>query len=220
LNVASDRFQLKNTLIYSFTPIYGLYTRVDGSTTLFGKRIVPDEPRDYVKLDDGVVVDQGADATEIVLSPPLLPAVLKEGFGVNYQAVQTKSVDLSIRGGIGATQTINYGVYAYDGTTTIDGREYAAYRPTATSFETGLEASALGSLRLPLDAVLSTNLDVLAPFTSLQAISFEWENVLNFVISRNVSLYYRYLLGNETGDDGPRLVHQHGVFLRLSYLFR
>ncbi len=220
LNVASDRFELKNTLIYSFTPIYGLYTRIDGSTTLFGKRVVPDEPRDYVKLDDGTVVEQGTGATEIVLSPPFLPAVLKEGFGVNYRAVQTKSVDLSVRGGIGATQTINYGVYTHDGVTTIDGAEYAVYRPTATSFETGFEASAQGSLRLPLDAVLTTNLDVLAPFTSLQAISFEWENVLNLVISRNVSLYYRYLLGNETGDDGLGLVHRHGVFLRLSYLFR
>lgn len=219
--LASDELDLRNTLVYSLTDVYGVYARVDLSTTIFGRRIVPDEPLSYVKRGDGATVESVADAAVIRLSPPLLPVTLQEGVGLNVSAVETEIIDLGFRAGIGATQVLRYNVYQEAGSETIDGAEYVVYESVGSEVQTGIEASASASARLPFDTAVSTTLDLFAPFAAPQTLSLQWESVVNIVLIDNISLYYRLTLTNEaaTGDAGT-FVQDHGVFLRMNYLLR
>jgi len=221
LRVTSDDFRLGNTLLYSFTDTYGLYARVDVDTTIVGNQVVPDDPQNYVKIEDGDIVERKENADRIQLSPPFLPPTLEEGFGININAVRTRRVDLQFRGGIGATQTLNLGTFVVNGTTDIAGTTYTVYEEIDSVTDTGFEISAFGTLLLPFNTSLSSNAELFVPFDEAARVSLQWENVINVVLINNVSIYYRFLLQNaETLDGEAYFIRDHGLFVRANYLFR
>ncbi|MFW5783416.1 MAG: hypothetical protein ACOCY8_02750, partial [Spirochaetota bacterium] len=221
LRVASDEFRLRNTLVYGLTNLYGVYARADASATIVGRRVVPDEPTNYVKRDNGTTVERETDAELIVLSPPFLPVTLREGAGISIAALRSQRAELGIRGGVGATQTIRYNVYESAGTETIDESPYNVYSRRESEFATGFEISASATFQLPLSTTVSSVAELFVPFNDVGSASVEWENVVSIVLVNNVSLYYRFVLANAaTADDDHYLVQDHGVFIRLNYLFR
>lgn len=221
LTLASDELSIRNTLVYSFTDIYGLYARANASSTIFGNRLVPDDPVDYVTVEDGDITQTVRDARVIRLSPPFFPISLQEGVGLNVNAVQTEAVDLGIRAGIGATQALRYEVYEETGSQTIEGTDFTVYEPVRSEVRTGFEISAFGTIRLPFDTSVSTSVELFTPFTDPEDLSLQWETVANVVLVDNISLYYRFTLGNtRTAAEDPHFVQDHGVFLRLNYLIR
>ncbi|MFW6211956.1 MAG: ABC-type transport auxiliary lipoprotein family protein [Spirochaetota bacterium] len=221
LRVSSDDFRLSNTLLYSFTETYGLYARVDVDTTLVGEQVVPEDPIDYVKREDGEIVEQQQGAERVQLSPPFFPPTLEEGFGLNITALRTRRIDLQFRGGIGANQTINWETFAENGTTDIGGTTYTVYEALETETDTGFEVSAFATFLLPLNTSISSNAELFVPFDGAADVSLQWENVVNVVLINNVSIYYRFLLQNaETLDGEAYFVQDHGLFVRLNYLIR
>ncbi|HKJ84423.1 MAG TPA: ABC-type transport auxiliary lipoprotein family protein [Spirochaetia bacterium] len=221
LTVANDEFSLRNTFFYDLTPLYGLYARADLSTTLVGDRYAPTDPFNYVKRSDGTIDEQATEAERVTLSPPFLPLNLREGGGVNVNVLRRRRVEFGIRGGIGATQTIRSQVYEAAGTATIDGTEYEVFEEVPTETSTGLELSATASLLLPFSTTVNSLLEVFVPFADERTVSLEWENVVNLLLVNNVSLYYRFSLATaRRPDDELYLVQNHGVFVRLNYLFR
>jgi hypothetical protein len=221
LRVASDELSLQNTVLYSFTDVYGLYARVDGNTTLFGNQVVPEEATNFIKKRDGRTVEEKTDAEVIRLSPPFLPLTLQEGAGLNVNAVRTGRLEVGLRGGIGAAQTIRKDVYDAVGTQSVDGTTYQVYEYRESDLDIGFEVSAFGTLLLPFDTSFTSTADVFFPFGVSDAVTFQWENVVNVVLLDNVSVYYRFLLENARTVDGHGyLIQDHGVFLRLNYLVR
>ncbi|MFW6313023.1 MAG: hypothetical protein ACOC2N_03980 [Spirochaetota bacterium] len=221
LRVASDEFRLRNTLLYGLTDLFGFYARADARATIVGSRTVFDAPTDYAKLEDGNVVEQQQDAEFVQLSPPFLPLSLREGLGINVNALRRQSSELGLRGGIGATQMIRFRTYEPSGTITIDGETYQAYEPAATQVGTGLELSASATQLLPLNASLTSIAEVFVPFRAGDPVSLQWENVVTVVLVNNLSLYYRFVLASAVDEEGdPYLAQDHGVFVRLNYLFR
>ncbi|MFW5684922.1 MAG: hypothetical protein ACOC1I_08720, partial [Spirochaetota bacterium] len=221
LRIASDEFRLRNTLLYSLTDLFGLYARADATATIAGSRTVFDEPTDYVKLRDGSVVEQQQDADFAQLSPPFQPLALREGAGINVNALRGERTEIGLRGGIGATQTVRFETYVSAGTVTIDGETYQAYEHAESELGTGLELSASLTQILPLNTSVTSVIDLFVPFRAADPISLQWENVANLVLLNNVSVYYRFVLSSATSDSGdPYLEQDHGVFVRLNYLFR
>lgn len=221
LRVASDEFRLRNTLIYSLTDLFGLYARADANAPLTGNQLLRDEPFNYIKRDGSAIVEQETDVSEVRLSPPFLPLSLREGFGLNINAWQSSQVDVGLRGGIGATQTIRAQTYSSAGEAVIDTVRYRVFESQGSEFDTGLELLGIVTALLPFNTSVSTTAELFVPFAADGAIQIRLENVVNIVLVNNVSLFYRYLMRlAETVDGEPFLVHDHGVFLRLNSLFR
>jgi len=221
LRVASDRFRLRNTLLYSITDIYGFYARADASAPLTGNVTTREDAFNYLKRDGTETVEQQTGVNQVRLSPPFFPLALREGAGINVNAVQSEQLDLGIRGGIGASQDVRWEVYSAAGTEEIDSTTYSVFERQMTEAGIGLELLGFMTALLPLNTSLSTTAEVFVPFDEQRTISVEIENVVNVVLVNNVSLYYRYLVRNAENADGePYLIHDHGIFIRLNYLLR
>jgi ABC-type uncharacterized transport system auxiliary subunit len=221
LRITDDLFQIRNTLIYYFIQKVGIYGRLDGTTNFTGKKVYPSTPQNYIKRDiNGVTVEQEEGVEEISLSPPFFPIELREGLGLNYRAIQTTWLDFNIRAGLGADQTLNYQVYTYAGVETIGAAEYTVYEQAETTADFGMQFSALASLRLPFDIVVTSNVDLLVPFDA-SPVDFEWENIFNINIFRYLSIYYRLFMTNKgLGADTDYLVNDHSIFIRFTYVFK
>ncbi|TVQ28771.1 MAG: DUF481 domain-containing protein [Spirochaetaceae bacterium] len=220
LRVTSDRVRLRNTLLYAITPVYGFYTRVDADTTFFGERLLFEEPTGYIKRDGDRVVSQELDARTVRLSPPFMPLFLREGVGLSVQAVRTPRVELGLRGGLGAAQTIRLDTFEPAGTETIDDDLYAVYERGETVNDVGLEFSAFATVIPFANATVTSTADVFVPFDVERRWSLLLESTVNVVLINNVSLLYRVTLRNTAQPAPERLVQEHGVFVRLNYLLR
>jgi len=220
LRVTSDRFRLRNTLLYELTPVYGLYTRLDAEALLFGDRVVTEEPQNYIKRDGDTVIEQEEEEREVTLSPPFMPLTLREGAGLNVTAFRTPRFDLSLRGGLGATQTFRYQTYEVADSEVIDGETYAVYQAAERSSDIGLEFTAFATVIPPWNTTFTSSAELFVPFGLEREVSLQWENTANVILANNVSLLYRFVLRTEGQQPEARLVQSHGVFLRLNYLLR
>ena len=220
LSVTTDRFRLRNTLRYAITSMFGLYTRLDAEAPMVGARATFTEPRSYEKRDGDTVVERGENVRIAQLSPPFMPLTLREGAGLSMQAARTPRFDLDLRGGLGATQTIRYQAWEFARVEEIAGTDVYVFEPAATSTAVGLEFSAFSTIIPPWNTFITSAAELFIPFGEDARVSFNWENELTLVIASNVSLLYRFAL--QTADQTPqrRMVQEHGIFVRLSYLFR
>ena len=220
LRVTSDRFRLRNTLRYGITSVFGLYARLDADTFMVGGRATFTEPRDYVKRDGDTVVEQGEEVRLVRLSPPFMPLTLRQGAGLSIQAVRAPRLDLGLRGGIGATQTIRHQTWEFAHLEDSGGTDVHVFEPADTSMAVGLEFSAFATVIPPWNTSITSEAELFVPFGENAGVSFAWENTLSVVLARNASLLYRFALRTSDEAAEARLVQEHGVFVRLSYLFR
>ncbi len=220
LRVTSDRFRLRNTLIYELTAVYGLYTRLDADTTLIGERLLFDDPTSYVKRHGEAEVERETDADMIRLSPPLMPLTLREGAGLSVQALRMPRFDLGLRGGLGATQTVRLQTYEPAGEEVLEGTVYSVYERGASVTDIGLEFSAFATVTPPWNTTITSTAEVFVPFREAGVVSFVWENAINVVLANNVSLLYRFSLEDAPEAEDRLVIQEHGLFLRLNYLFR
>jgi hypothetical protein len=222
LQVASDEFRLRNTFVYSLTPILGLYARADADLNLFPNERRFDAPRDLVRREDGEIRERLDRTSSIQTAPPFFPLEFREGAGVNVEALSSADVQVSVRGGFGASQTIREGVFAEtEETLSIEETRYRVFEAQETQTNTGLELAAFAGFLLPLNTTLSTRADVFFPFETFLEPDLSWETTVNTILVNNISLYYRFILSTvETNHDGARLAQSHSLFVRLNYVFR
>lgn len=204
-----DRMQMKNIYIFYFTKQLGLYGRVFLETNLVPKNDYFDFPRNVTLLDENdQIVDQQSNIRRLQLSPNFSPLELKEGLGFNLILLKSLRANLNIRTGMGWHQIFNRDLYNQTSDTT--------FKLLTSSFSWGPEATLIGSARISRNMLLSCELEVFYPEAKGERLDYEFENILNLKLSKNVSLDYTLRFRNKRSLSAY-LLTDHIVLLRYSF---
>ena len=232
---SADDVDIRNTFLYYFFENIGFYGRFDLNTHLMSDIAYLEEGTDYAKFSiDGELEEfkfAGEKALEMDINSPLFPLEMKQGIGLNLQLLKSSKSNLSLRGGLGFRQDINYDVYStldpesdlaqqeiVDGVNVSNADKYIALENSMTE---GTELSAVATFKLPIDLSYTTSAEILVPFEKNEPISAEWENSFDLRLFKYVSLNYKLKLRNRTVDQGADYwLTEHSLFLRVTYFIR
>jgi len=204
-----DRMQIKNIYIFYFIKQLGLYGRVFLETNLVPKNNYFDFPRNVTLLNENdQVIEQQSSIRRIQLSPNFSPLELKEGLGINLILLKSLRANLNIRTGMGWHQIFNRDLYNQTSDTT--------FKLLTSSFSWGPEASLIGSARISRNMLLSCELEGFYPEAKGERLDYEFENILNLKLSKNVSLDYTLRFRNKRSLS-DYLLTDHIVLLRYSF---
>ena len=221
IRASDDSFSLRNTLVYYLVKSFGLYVRGDASTHFFPEKVYSSDERNYIMIDEEGVRDTLMYEDELQIKESWEPAEFKEGFGINWRILDQQRSSLSTRLGLGFRQMYANNVYSYDHTETTEVNDstevnYYLYNEIGDSTQEGVEFSVVASFELPFNMSYDSNLDILFPFDQDNP-SYEWENILNLRLFKQVSLDYKFTLTyNEDVADYNILNHQ--FYLRITYI--
>jgi ABC-type uncharacterized transport system auxiliary subunit len=210
----TDRFFFHTIYTYQLLPWFGPYARLGVETKLLPRHQDLDPPRDVQKLDaDGNVVSTQSAATRVELGAFLAPLQLKEGAGGNFRVLRTTALELDLRLGFGARQTLANNLYLYKDVMTGLGQLV----PVEDSNLTGVETTLVGLGRLSSFMVLSTEFDGLLPVTG-DPVLFTWRNQLTLRLASFLSLNYRFNVVRDPSLGTNDVLTEHDVQLRFSYV--
>ncbi len=221
IRASDDSFSLRNTLVYYLVKSFGLYVRGDATTHFFPEKVYSSDERNYIMIDEEGVRDTLMYEDELQVKESWQPAEFKEGFGINWRILDRQRSSLSTRLGLGFRQMYADNVYSYDQTETVEVNDstevsYYLYNEVGNSTQEGVEFSVVASFELPFNMSYDSNLDILFPFDQDNP-SYEWENILNLRLFKQVSLDYKFTLTyNEDVADYNILNHQ--FYLRVTYI--
>lgn len=221
LQSTKDRVYFNSIYMYQYLPWVGPYLRLGGETTLFDQLTYFENPTQVaVQSPDGapLATYKGADGkgeTSFTLSGPLTPVQLKQGAGVNFRVIHDLSFDLDLRSGFGSRQYL-----ARDQLVPKDDPNTPAFelRRVADTVLAGLEASALGQVRMTRYLQASTELDALLPFDGAGNTQLTWRSAVSLRLGSFAALTYTLNVVRQPNvrPDSPWALEQ-GLQLRFQY---
>jgi len=207
-----DNLRLKNIYVYYFLPGLGFYGRFFIETNLLGNTYYYDKPTTIYFYDQkGDLARTNRNIKKIVVSPSFSPLELKEGVGINLLLVKSLRANFNIRGGMGFRQNINWELYAKSST-----NDTTFYKKDS-SFLRGPEAALIGNLRIGRNMMITSELDMLIPSGFKKGLVYDWENNLNFRISKNISMDYTLRIKKDPSITNY-IQYEHILLLRYSYI--
>jgi hypothetical protein len=207
-----DNIRLKNIYIYYFLPGLGFYGRFFMETNLFRTTYYYDKPKTVFLLDSKGQLEQiNRKVDKIIVSPSFSPLELKEGFGLNLLLVKSQRASFNVRGGMGFRQNINWKLYAKSIS------DDSTFYRKSSAYLRGPEAALIGSYRIRRNIMINSELDMLVPSENQNQLVYEWENNLNFRLSKNISIDYTLRVKRD-----PSIVsyvqYEQILLLRYSYI--
>ncbi|MBN2090503.1 hypothetical protein JW964_12890 [candidate division KSB1 bacterium] len=204
-----DRLQSKNIYIFSFIKSLGVYGRFWFETNLVRKTAYYDSPQKITMLDkNSNIIEERKDVRELALSPIFSPMENKEGIGINLSLLKSVRINLNIRAGWGWHQTINRNLFTQLNDSTFKLKE--------SSYTRGPEASLVGTARISRNMLLSCELEIYYPEGAQERLDYDFENIINLKLSKNVSLDYTVRFRNKKSLS-DYLLTEHIVLLRYSF---
>ena len=207
-----DNIRLKNTYILYFLSGLGVYGRFFLETNLFETTHYYDEPRTVFLYDkNGNLKQQLYKVREVVVSPFFSPLELKEGIGINFSLIRSLRANFNIRVGMGSRQNFNRRLY------TQSADNDTVFFEKSSAYLRGPEASVIGNYRIFRNIMITSELDVLIPSGSNNELVYDWENNLNYRLSKNISIDYTLRIKRD-----PTIISyvqtQHILLLRYSFM--
>ena len=206
-----DRAELRGTYIYRLSPRFGPYLRGVMNTKLFADDAFFETPRDFEKLNSsGEVIQTELSTSDVTLSPTFFPLRLRQGVGINSQLLRTFRVNMDVRVGLGARQTL-----VSDSFELSDDEMSATELVNASSV--GFEALLITDARLGKAINLDSEFDILMPSSKTDDWVFSWENRLRVFLTSYISL--DLVADIEREETLKRLQGREQVLLRFSRFF-
>ena len=207
-----DNIRLKNTYILYFLSGLGVYGRFFLETNLFETTHYYDEPRTVFLYDkNGNLKQQLYKVREVVVSPFFSPLELKEGIGINFSLIRSLRANFNVRVGMGYRQNFNRRLY------TQSADNDTVFFEKSSAYLRGPEASVIGNYRIFRNIMITSELDVLIPSGSNNELVYDWENNLNYRLSKNISIDYTLRIKRD-----PTIISyvqtQHILLLRYSFV--
>ncbi len=207
-----DNIRLKNIYIYYFLPGLGLYGRLFLETNLLRSTYYYDKPKTVFQYDQqGRLERINRRVDKIVVAPNFSPLELKEGLGLNLLLVRSQRANLNLRGGMGFRQNINWKLYARSAS------DDTTFYKKSSAYLRGPEAALIANYRLRRNVMVTSELDMLVPSGNHNQFVYEWENNLNFRLSKNISIDYTLRVKRD-----PSVVnyvqYEQILLLRYSYI--
>jgi len=207
-----DNLRLKNIYIYYFLPGLGFYGRLFLESNLFGTTYYYDKPTTIHFYDQqGNLKRTSEGVKKIIVSPSFSPFELKEGIGINLILAKSLRASFNVRGGMGFRQNINWELYAKNATNDT------TFYKKPSSFLRGPEAALIGTYRIRKDMMITSELDMLIPSDTKNKLVYDWENNLNFRISKNISIDYKLRIKKDPSITSY-VQYEHILLLRYSYI--
>ncbi|MFC1607757.1 hypothetical protein ACFL47_07275 [Candidatus Latescibacterota bacterium] len=179
----TDKAEIKLTYIYRFTNLLSPYIRAAAESRFFATSLHFEEPTDYQKTSSPGDTTSIFGADNIKLAGAFSPIYLKQGFGINSILVKSMPLNVNLRGGYGARQTMSRNAYTFNNETNV-----LSYIPKAKI--TGVEFLLLGDLRLGKYILFDTEFDILMPESNRKSWVYDGENRLRLSLTSSVSLLF------------------------------
>ncbi|MEC8930242.1 MAG: hypothetical protein VYB08_02425 [Candidatus Latescibacterota bacterium] len=212
LRKSTDRAEVRATYIRRLSPRFGPYLRGVVQTTLFSDDARFASPQDVVRTLKSGAVDTLQSREELTLAPALSPLTFREGVGINSQLIRSFALNMDLRLGVGAQQTLvtdNFKLGEVD-----DQRTMTELESTSS---TGLETLLIMDARLSRYVNLDSEFDLLMTSRDRADWFFTWENRLRIALTSFINLdLVADLERNQTLDDTQG---REQVLLRFSRFF-
>jgi len=212
----TDRLFLNTIYTHQLLSWFGPYVRFGLETKLLPRNQDFDPPRDVVVLDaSGQIVEMRPGVTRVELGSTFAPLQLKEGAGGNFRVLRSTALELNLRVGFGAQQTVANGLYVFEDIAGAPGQLV----PVVNSSVTGPEATLVGVGRLSKFITIITELEGLLPVGSDSGVVFTWRNQATLRLISFISLVYRFnMTRNPNLGIGDEARTEHDLQLRFSYV--
>ena len=209
-----DRLFLHTIYTYHLVPWFGPYLRVGLETKLLDRHQVFESPQTVDELDaDGAVVETHVDVDRVQLGGPFAPLILQQGAGGNFRLLRRRTVELDLRLGFGARQTLANGLLVFEDVTGANDRLVPAEDATVV----GPEGTLVGIGRLSRWVTITSEFDGLLPVSDDDVV-FTWRNQASLRLIRFVSINYRFNATRDPNLDVEDTIRtEHDVQLRFSY---
>ena len=212
LRKSTDRAEVRATYIRRLSPRFGPYLRGVVQTTLFSEDARFASPQDIVRTLENGRIDTLLGRDELTLAPALSPLTFREGVGINSQLIRSFPLNMDIRLGVGAQQTLVTDSFRLD---VVDGQRNTTELESTSS--TGLEALLIMDARLARFVNLDSEFDLLMTSRDRADWFFTWENRLRIALTSFINLdLVADLERNSTLDDTQG---REQVLLRFSRFF-
>ncbi|MBN2496992.1 MAG: hypothetical protein JXR96_20540 [Deltaproteobacteria bacterium] len=221
-----DELDFDAIYTYRLLPWLGPYVRFALNTNLFpGKRLFDTRESDVIILNpDKSVFDRLVRPDRVDLANPFDPVEIKEGIGVSFDWSPTLVLDLHLRLGFGARQTVVQQLLVdYDpGEDEEDLCQDAVCLMRAESNDLlGAEGTLIGSARLARWLMIDTELETLIPFYSSASGTdpvVNWKNTISLRLVWFASLAYVVKLdyNKQLNKDYP-LQFEQRILLRFTF---
>ncbi len=217
LKISVDDFRINNTVIYNIWNNIGFYGRLDANSHFLPKRQYFTSETDYLVYNQhGSLIDSLLNKDDITLQDPLFPLTLKEDIGLNWRVGLNRYGNVNFRAGLGWLQTYNNEVLVFDRT---DANGFNIYRQIPDTSTRGIATSIVGNFNIPqIRLSWSSTADLLVPLQGDGDPTFEFINVFNLKLIRNVSWDVRFDV-NYDKNYRDYFVYKTSSFIRLSYFF-
>ncbi len=207
LRKSVDEVVIRSTYLMRLGIRLGPYLRGVANTKLFPTNVRFDTPQELMLRDSsGQLIETRSNVTRFTLEPSLYPLHLRQGAGINSQLYQSVPLNVDLRLGVGARQSIY-----------VDSYELSQDRRTATqlstSTSTGLEALLIMDARLSDYISLDSELDVLIPSARVDTWEFSFENRIRTFLTPFINM--DVVLNLERKKPLRRLQSAQQVLLRL-----
>ncbi|MFH1567556.1 MAG: hypothetical protein ABIL09_06095 [Gemmatimonadota bacterium] len=176
-----DNFEVRGTYIRRLSRQFGPYLRGVLNTHLFPEDARFTTPTDFVMVDGTDTLATFPGASQVTLLPSFYPLILRQGAGINSQMIRTFPLNMDLRFGFGARQTLVSDAYRLN----ADGRS-ATRLSTQTS--TGLEALLIMDARPARAMSFDSEFDLLINSTDTGNWVFSWENRLRVFLTSFINL--------------------------------
>lgn len=227
LKISVDEFRFNNTLIYKFKEKsnLGIYGRFDSSSHFFPKHNYFTTESNYlIYNEDSEVEDYFYDKERIKTQNPLFPLTLKEDMGLNYRVNNGKYGNINFRAGLGWLQTYNTDILVSGSDVTLvndagEDVKFKTYNRISDTSTKGIATSIVGNVNIPqIRLVWTSTADLLIPLQGEHDPTFEFVNIFNIKLIRNVSWDFRFDV-NYDDNVHDYFVYNTSSFIRLSYFF-
>lgn len=228
LRINLDNYSIKNVLmIYpwskekKFFNNFAFYGRADVETHFWDEYSYFSDKKNYVVYDhEGNEIMRALDQEKIRTKIAMYPLRIKEGTGLTYRIAFTPNTSVSLRGGYGWQQNLNYRSLSSDQTIEEDGINYEVYTEAEDKYDNGIETTLIFSAVNLLGFVsMNSSFDALFPIENNNVKPYiDNENRLNLRLYRNISIDFAVALRyDEANKDW--LVYNYSTYLRLSLFY-
>ncbi|MEZ4472430.1 MAG: hypothetical protein R3F60_16875 [bacterium] len=209
-----DRLFLHTIYTYHLVPWFGPYLRVGLETKLLDRHQVFEQAQTVDELDrGGNVVKTHVDVDRVKLGGPFAPLILQQGAGGNFRLLRRRNVELDLRLGFGARQTLANDLLVYESVAGAADRLV----PAEDASVLGPEGTVVGIGRLSRWVTITSEFDGLLPVSDDAAV-FTWRNQAGLRLIRYVSINYRFNATRDPNLDVEDTIRtEHDVQLRFSY---
>lgn len=200
---------------------FAFYGRADVETHFWDEYSYFSDKKNYVVYDhEGNEIMRALDQEKIRTKIAMYPLRIKEGTGLTYRIAFTPNTSVSLRGGYGWQQNLNYRSLSSDQTIEEDGINYEVYTEAEDKYDNGIETTLIFSAVNLLGFVsMNSSFDALFPIENNNVKPYiDNENRLNLRLYRNISIDFAVALRyDEANKDW--LVYNYSTYLRLSLFY-